>query len=258
MTPSTGFILNSLKNYGFSQEQQYWIRSKAIAKEVAAIGLLFLALQSNDMNQLIKSTGMLLALIVILPIVFKLFFKYLAPYAPDSEVGFLILIALICGVFTKKIGTYYLVGAFIAGVIAGQFKHFGKTHKSEEILKNLNMFFAFFIPFYFFKAGLSFTKEIFSIQGLIIGISFLIIFIPIRILVVHSSLKFFLKDFWKDRVEISTSLLPTLIFGLVIAGLLQENFKIDIKIISGLILYTLITSIIPAIIFKKNPPESFI
>jgi len=41
-TPSTGFILNSLKSYQFTPEQEYWIRSKAISKEIAAILILFL------------------------------------------------------------------------------------------------------------------------------------------------------------------------------------------------------------------------
>lgn len=258
MTPSTGFILNSLKNYGFTEDQQYWIRSKAIAKEIAAIALLFVALQSDSMRQFFVSTGLLIGLIVILPLLFKLFFKVIAPYAPDSEVGFLILVALVCGIFTKKIGTYYLVGAFIVGVIASQFKHFGKSQRSEEILKNLGMFFSFFIPFYFYKAGLSFSKEMFSWDGVLIGLIFLFLFIPVRVLTVHSSLRMFLREFWNDRFEISMSLLPTLIFGLVIAGILREKFQIDIKIISGLMFYTLITSIIPAIVFKKNPPESFI
>jgi Kef-type K+ transport system membrane component KefB len=258
MTPSTGFILNSLKNYGFSEEQQYWIRSKAIAKEIGAIFLLFIALQSDSLTQLGTSSGILLALICFLPIMFKLFFKFIAPYAPDSEVGFLILTALICGVLTKKIGTYYLVGAFIVGVIASEFKHFGKSEKAEPILKHLGIFFSFFIPFYFFKAGLSFTKDLFTIEGLIIGMIFLLVFIPLRIFLVYSTLRFFIKDFWKDRAEISTSLLPTLIFGLVIAGILKERFDLDPKIMSGLIVYTLFSSIIPAVVFKKTPPESFV
>ncbi|OIQ18955.1 MAG: hypothetical protein BM556_06635 [Bacteriovorax sp. MedPE-SWde] len=258
MTPSTGFILNSLKNYGFSEEQQYWIRSKAIAKEIAAIFLLFIALQSDSWSQLGTSSGILISLIVFLPFLFKLFFKFVAPYAPDSEVGFLILVALICGVLTKKIGTYYLVGAFIVGMLASEFKHLGKSHKAEEILKNLGMFFSFFIPFYFFKAGLSFTEDLFTVEGLILGMVFLLVFIPLRIAMVFSTLKFFINDFWKDRNEISTSLLPTLIFGLVIAGILKEKFNLEPRILSGLIVYTLFSSIIPAIVFKKTPPESFV
>lgn len=257
MTPSTGFILNSLKNYGFSEGQEYWIRSKAISKEISAILLLFVTLQSESLVNLGSSTMVLIALSVFLPLAYKLFFKYIAPYAKDSEVGFLILTALICGVITKKIGTYYLVGAFIVGFIASEFKHFGKSEKSEEILKNLQMFFSFFIPFYFFKAGVGFTEDLFSIKGLIIGLVFLGIFIPLRILNTYSNMKFFMKDFWPDRKEITMSLLPTLIFGLVMAQISRERFDIPLEIISGLVIYTLVASVIPAFMFKKVPPENY-
>jgi len=258
LTPSTGFILNSLRNYGFTEDQEYWIRSKAIAKEIAAIVMLFVALQSESLEQFIFSKGILIFLVLFLPVLFKFFFKVIAPYAPDSEVGFLILVALICGVITKNIGTYYLVGAFIVGVIAGQFKHFNNSHKADDILDHLRMFFSFFIPFYFYSTGLTITSDLFSIKGLALGLGFLIVFIPIRILTVFSSIKFFIKDNWKDRYPIATALLPNLIFGLVLASILRERFQIDVYIISGLIVYTILSSVIPAIVFKKTPPESFV
>lgn len=257
MTPSTGFILNSLKNYGFSERQEYWIRSKAISKEISAILLLFITLQSESLTNLGSSTLVLVALCVLLPLAYKLFFKYIAPYSKDSEVGFLILTALICGVITKKIGTYYLVGAFIVGFIATEFKHFGKSEKSEEILKNLQMFFSFFIPFYFFKAGVGFTEDLFTLEGLYIGLAFLGIFIPLRIFNTYSNMKFFMQDFWPDRKEITVSLLPTLIFGLVMAQIAKERFEVPLEIISGLVIYTLVSSVIPAFIFKKVPPENY-
>ncbi len=257
MTPSTGFILNSLKNYGFSEGQEYWIRSKAIAKEISAILLLFITLQSESVASLGSSTFVLIALSVLLPLSYKFFFKYIAPYAKDSEVGFLILTALVCGVITKKIGTYYLVGAFLVGFIASEFKHFGKSEKSEEILKNLQMFFSFFIPFYFFKAGIGFTEDLFSQKGLIIGVIFLAVFIPLRIFNTYSNMKFFMQDFWPDRKEITVSLLPTLIFGLVMAQISRERFDIPLEIVSGLVIYTLVSSVIPAFIFKKVPPEHY-
>lgn len=256
LTPSTGFILNSLKNFGFNQDQEYWIRSKAIAKEIAAIVMLFIVLQSESIEQFVISKIVLIVLILVLPILFKLFFKIIAPYAPDSEVGFLILIALICGVITKNIGTYYLVGAFIVGVIAGQFKKFSKSSNAEHILPSLRMFFSFFIPFYFYHTGLGVGLEIFSIKGIILGLVFLIIFIPIRILTVFSSIKFFIKDNWKDRYPIATALLPTLIFGLVLVSILKERFNIDSDILGGVMIYTIVSSIIPSIVFKRADAES--
>ena len=45
MTPSTGFILNSLKGFELNANQERWVRSKAISKELVAIFLLFFTLQ---------------------------------------------------------------------------------------------------------------------------------------------------------------------------------------------------------------------
>jgi len=256
-TPSTGFILNSLKNYQFTVEQQYWIRSKAISKEIAAILILFFALQSQSIQGLIVSKLVLIFLVIALPIIFKFFLKSIAPYAPDSEMSFLIIMALVCGVITKEIGTYYLVGAFIVGLVASQFRHFMDSEKSHSLLNSVTAFFSIFIPFYFFNAGLSFTNDFLTLKGLAIGILFSLVFIPIRLFLVISSIRFFLKDFWGHKRQISISLLPNLIFGLVIATILKDRFSIDPDIISGLVVYTVVTSIIPSIVFKKANPSTY-
>ncbi|MDD0852218.1 cation:proton antiporter [Halobacteriovorax sp. GB3] len=254
MTPSTGFILNSLKNYTFSAGEEYWIRSKAIAKEIVAILILFVALQSSSWQDFLVSKAVLVLLIVFLPLLFKFFLRIVAPYAPDTEVGFLILVALISGVVTKKIGTYYLVGAFIVGIVAGNFKHFISKDNHENILRSLSVFFSFFVPFYFYKAGLTITTEMFSMKGLIIGLVFLLVFLAIRVLSVFVTVKYFIPDFWKNRLSISMSLLPTLIFGLVIVSILRERFDVSPEILSGLIVYTVVSSLIPSFVFEKAPP----
>ena len=118
LTPSAGFILSSLGGYNFTDNQKFWIKIKAISKEIAAITVLFFALQINDPQSLGISILVLAALIYILPKIFKFFLKTIAPYAPGTEVSFLVLIAFTTGIITKKLGTHYLVGAFITGVVA--------------------------------------------------------------------------------------------------------------------------------------------
>ncbi|MCB0415601.1 MAG: cation:proton antiporter, partial [Bdellovibrionales bacterium] len=133
-TPSTGFILNSIDNFKFTEEQRYWIRSKAIANEILALLILFFTLRSQSFAQLGISLAAIILMIILLPIAFRLFIKTIAPFARDSEVTFMILMAFICGVVTMKLGTYYLIGAFITGVVAAQFRHFIKTENSEKML----------------------------------------------------------------------------------------------------------------------------
>ncbi len=256
-TPSTGFILNSISGFDLTQEQKYWIRSKAIAKEVLALMILFFALQSESMGQLSISLGVIIVMILVLPLAFQFFIKKIAPYAPDSEVTFMILMAFICGVVTMKLGAYYLIGAFIAGVIAAQFRHFIKTNDSEKMLYSISFFASLLIPFYFFKAGVKIDLSTVSINSLLYGVGFLVIFVPIRYLNVFVSVRFFLKDYWDSRYKISLSLMPTLIFGLVIAAILRNQFSVNIDIINGLVIYTIVASIIPSIFLKGAPRELY-
>ncbi|MCB0422804.1 MAG: cation:proton antiporter [Bdellovibrionales bacterium] len=256
-TPSTGFILNSLRGFELSETQEKWVRVTAIAKELVAIFCLFLILQTETLSGFLISMAALIAMVLLLPVVFRVFLRVVAPFAPDSEVSFLIIIALLCGVITTKIGTYYLVGAFIVGMTAGRFRHFIEHEKSQNMLYSVSFFFSFFVPFYFYNKGLSFSPEMFSWKGLLLGLTFLVVFLPLRFSTVLSSIWFFMRDVWKESVAISIPLLPTLIFGLVIAGILQERFEVPNYIISGLIVYTLGSSIIPWFFLKKAPPESY-
>lgn len=252
MTPSTGFILNSLKSYNLTEEENKWIRLKAISNEIVAILLLFFVLQSSSWNELLLSNAYLLIMILMLPLIFKLFLKFIAPYAPDSELPFLILIAFLSGIFTMKIGAYYLVGAFIAGLTAGQFKTLISSMGEHNIIPGLTTFFGFFIPFYFFSSGLSIARDFLSLEGAFLGALFIIIFIPIRYFSTFLSIRFFVKNFWGDRRSITLSLIPTLIFGLVIVSILRDRFQVDPVLLSGLVVYTIATSITPALLFRKS------
>lgn len=256
-TPSAGFILSSLKHYELSDEEVFWIKLKAISKEVAAILTLFVALQLDDIPALLKTKVIFIVLLFILPHLFKLYLKFIAPYAPKTEVSFLVIVAFLTGVLTKKLGTHYLVGAFATGVIAGQFNHFFNSEHSQRIENSLSAFYSIFVPFYFFSAGLIITKDFFITDGLMYGVGLILIFIPLRIFTVVLSIKYFIKNFWDDRLKISVSLVPNLIFGLVIIGILKDRFEVRTEILSGLAIYTLFSSIIPAVFFPKMPPEDY-
>lgn len=256
-TPSTGFILNSLNGFNFTEDQRYWIRAKAIAKEVVALIVLFFALQSSSVGELSLSLLALAVMIVVLPILFRFFLRVIAPFAPDSEVTFMILLAMLCGVITRALGTYYLIGAFIVGVTAAQFQHFISHEKSEKMFYSVGFFFAFFVPFYFFKAGLSMAQESITPMSLLWGLGFLVVFVPVRYFSILLSIRLFIHEYWKDRKEIAMSLMPTLIFGLVVASILRTRFAVDPDIVAGLVIYTLLSSAVPSLFLEKAPPEDY-
>ena len=156
-----------------------------------------------------------------------------------------------------KIGAYYLIGAFIAGVVAAQFRHFIKTENSEKMLYSIAFFSSLLIPFYFFKAGINVDLTTFTIKSLAFGVAFLIIFVPLRYGNVFLSIRLFLPECWNSRYQITLSLMPTLIFGLVIAAILRDKFGVSTDIVNGLIIYTLLSSIIPSVLLKSASPEEY-
>ncbi len=253
-TPSAGFILNSLSSFEMGGDQEYWIKSKAISKELIAIILLFFALQGGDLKSLLISSAFFVFLFLILPVLFKLFFKFVSPYAPNSEVPFLVVLSLIAGVLSKEMGAYYLVGAFVVGLVGGRFKREIFKEGEENMLHSLSSFFKTFLPFYFFYAGLGIYFNEITMEALRIGGIMILIFIPLRLLVIGSSMKFFMDKVKKDPYKISLSLMPTLIFGLVIAGILRERGGLPPVMIYALLIYTLLNSIIPSLVLTAAKP----
>jgi Kef-type K+ transport system membrane component KefB len=50
LTPSTGFILDSLPSFGLASDEEAWVKNKAIATELLALAVLFVALQSTSLR----------------------------------------------------------------------------------------------------------------------------------------------------------------------------------------------------------------
>ena len=161
-TPSTGFILDSLASLGVSDHERAWIKSKAIATELVALLVLFLALQPPGVEYMIRSTSILVAMIVLLPLLFRLFATLVLPHAPRSEFGFLLMAAVLCAVITRELGAYYLVGAFVVGVTAQRFREQLPQIASTNMLNAVEQFASFFVPFYFFHAGLGLHRDDFE------------------------------------------------------------------------------------------------
>ena len=252
-TPSAGFIMNSLHSYKIGSDLEYWVKSKAISKEFIAIVLLFFAMQGGDWQTLGVSVLFFGALIFVLPLVFKAFFKFISPIAPNSELSFLVVLSLVAGVLSKEVGAYYLVGAFIVGLVASKFKH-DFLHKEEQktLFASLSAFFSVFLPFYFFAAGLKINPSELTLDAALIALALIVFFVPIRLLLIKSSIHLFMKEMKHGSFNISLSLMPTLVFGLIISGVLYDRGHIATPYIYALILYTVFTSILPSLLFPFN------
>ena len=83
LTPSAGFILETLDASAANDRERFWIRTKVISNELLALGVLFVTLKSRTWDELALSAVALASLVVFLPWIFRLFanlssgFRYL-------------------------------------------------------------------------------------------------------------------------------------------------------------------------------------
>lgn len=254
-TPSTGFILDSLEGFGLSAEERFWVKSKAIASELVALGVLFLAIQSADFGTLLLSALALTAMVAILPPVFRVFARGIAPFAPKTEFTFLVLVALVCAFITRELGVYYLVGAFIVGVTAVRLRKDLPALSSEKLLSGVELFASFFIPFYFFRAGLHLRSEFFTWTALGVAGATLALVLPLRVARVAVHRRLALGETWREGARIGTAVIPTLVFTIVIAEILQERFDLPPHLYGALIVFTLANTLLPGLLLRMPTPE---
>lgn len=250
ITPSTGFILESLDLFGMSDGEKRWTKSKAISSELLALIVLFLALQSNSPEQLGLSILALLTLIVMLPPVFRWFAGRIAPFAPRSEFAFLLMVALVAASATRRLGVYYLVGAFVVGLAARQFRARLPAMSSERMLGAVEAFASFFVPFYFFHAGLYVSHDELNLTVLFVGIAFLLVFVPLRLgeVILHRWVA--LREPSEKSLRIGVALLPTLVFTLVIVDILRDRPGVTPTLLGALVLYTTLITLLPGLILR--------
>ena len=254
-TPSTGFILDSLDSLVQDEKDRFWIRSKAVAVEIVALALMFFTLKSTSLESLAKSTAALLLMILVLPWLFRAFARVVLPHAPKSDFAFLVIVAAACALITRNLGVYYLVGAFVVGVVAQRFRSHMPSMQSDHMLRAVEALASLLVPFYFFHAGIELRKEDFSLDALLAGLVMVAIAVPIRLVSVALHRRIALGESLGEAFRIAAPMLPTLVFTLVIAGILRDEYQIPSWLFGGLIIYAFVTTLLPAAFTRAPPPE---
>jgi len=224
LTPSTGFILESLSGLNLDENEIFWVKSKAIAGELLALLLLFMFLKSGSAGDLGTSSAVLLAIAFGLPLLFMFLGRIVIPFAPGSEFSLLIMVGLIAAYLTKQIGVYYLVGAFFTGLAARQLREKMPTLASDDNLHAVQLFASFFVPFYFFYSGMKVPQGALQWESLWIGLAITAVVLPLRVGTVALQRMHVNNDEMKSSFDVAVALVPTLIFTLVIASILHEKF----------------------------------
>lgn len=251
LTPSTGFILESLSSLGLDAQEKFWVTSKAIAGELLALLLLFVILKSDSYTSLATSSAVLLAMVFGLPLLLIFLGRLVVPYAAGSEFSLLVMVGLIAAYLTKQIGVYYLVGAFLTGLAARQLREKMPSLASDQNLHAVKLFASFFIPFYFFHSGMEVPEGALQLESLWIGLTITAIVLPLRVGTITLQRVLVHRDGLKSSFYVSVALAPTLIFTLVLARILHERYGISDTLFGGLLLYAGLSTILPSFILSK-------
>lgn len=255
LTPSTGFILESLRGYGLDPGEQYWTRAKAIGAELLALAALFATLQSTSAGRLGVATLALGAIVVLVPLAFRGFTRVVAPFAPKSEFAFLLMLAAACAYATKWLGVYYLVGAFVVGVAAQRFRHSMPDLSSERMLLAVEAFSSFFVPFYFFHAGKGLPASAFGPKAFLLGGAMLAIFLPLRVAWVALHRRVALRCSWASGFRVGVAMVPSLVFALILASILRERFAISDALWGALVVYAIGSTVLPSFFLRVPVPR---
>lgn len=247
LTPSTGFILDSLAGFGLDPEQDSWVKSKAIATELVALALLFVTVQSGAEGSLLVSTLALVAMVAALPWAFRLFARHILPWAPRSEFTFLVVVAIVCALATRRLGVYYLVGAFVVGLTALRLRQRVPELGSERLLGAVELFASFFVPFYFFQAGYGLRESDLGLRTIAAGGLLVAAVVPARVAAVALHRRLALGEQPRPSLKVAASLLPTLVFTLVLAQILRERFDLAPRLVGALAVYAIATTIAPGL-----------
>ena len=248
LTPSTGFIMDTLGQQGLDDEERFWVAAKAVAGEILALAVLFVVVQSGSGRQLAVSSLALVAMLAGLPLLFVLFGRYVLPHAPGSEFSLLVLVGLIAAYLTKQLGVYYLVGAFLTGLVARLLRERMPSLASDENLHAVRLFASFFVPFYFFHSGTRIPPEAFQWEALGLGLLLSAVVLPLRIGVQWAHRRMAVDEDAGSSLRVAITLTPTLIFTLVLAGILRERYGLSDTWYGALLVYAFLSTALPSVL----------
>jgi Kef-type K+ transport system membrane component KefB len=252
LTPSTGFILESLPRLGLDDQERFWVTSKAIGGEMLALIVLFAVLQSDSTEHLAVSSAELLAMLVGLPLLFMALGRIVIPYAPGSEFSLLVMVGLLAAYLTKQIGVYYLVGAFIAGLVARLLRERMPALASNANLNAVKLFASFFVPFYFFHNGMEVPDGALQWASLQIGLALTAAVLPLRVGLVWVQRRALVRESARNSLRVAVALAPTLIFTLVLATILRERYGLPDAWYGGLLVYAALTTMLPSLTLARS------
>lgn len=250
LTSSTGFIIDSLDRYGLEPEERFWVTNNAISGELLALAVMFVVLKATDPAGLGLATLALLATLVALPLALLALGRWLIAFSAGSEFSMLVMIGFAAAFVTDKLGVEYLLGAFLAGLVARLLEHRVPQLASHDNLRAVKLFSSFFLPFYFFARGAHVPSDALTWQALAIGVGLTVVLVPLRAASIWAKRRMLGIGDLRGSLRVAAALTPTLIFTLVLASILRGRGAISDPLFGGMLLYAALNTLLPSFVLR--------
>jgi Kef-type K+ transport system membrane component KefB len=250
LTSSTGFIVDSLDRFGLEPEERFWVTNNAISGELLALAIMFVVLNATDPVGLATATGILGLTLAGLPLLMMALARWVLPYAPGSSFSLLVMIGFAAAFVTDKLGVEYLLGAFLAGLVARLLERRVPQLASEDNQRAVKLFSSFFLPFYFFSRGANVPADALGLQALGIGVALTLVLVPLRAFAIWTKRRVLKFGDTRSSLRVAAALTPTLIFTLVLATILRARGAIPDALFGGLLLYAGLNTLLPSFVLR--------
>jgi len=250
LTSSTGFIIDSLDRFGLDEEERFWVTNNAISGELLALAIMFVVLKANAPGELAFASAQLGLTLIALPLVLLGLGRWIIPYAAGSAFSLLIMVGFAAAFVTDRLGVEYLLGAFLAGLVARLMENRVPQLASHDNMRAVKLFSSFFLPFYFFARGAHVPSEALSPEALKIGVALTVVLVPLRALAIWAKRLMLGIGNTRGSLRVAAALTPTLIFTLVLATILRERGAISDALFGGLLLYAGLNTLLPSFILR--------
>lgn len=252
VTPSAGFILDSLSKMKLLPVEKTAVGNGAIGLEVTSLLALLVVLRMDRPLEILALAAGIAAVFWLLPRLWRQLRKRFFPHVPKSEFVFIFLLAMVLSNTSKALGLYYIFGAFMTGVILGKINQDELTHETHDYVKAIELMTALFLPIYFFRAGSQIPVDSLSMRSLWVGAAMLVV-VALRIVPLLLSRVLVLRESLDSCVKVTIALGPTLVFGLVIAEMLRTQTNAPAWLSGALVVHTLLVTMIPGFILQGRP-----
>ena len=254
LTSSTGFIIDSLDRFGLEAEERFWVTNNAISGELLALAVMFVVLKATDPVGLGLATLALVGTLVALPLTLLALGRWIVPYASGSSFSLLVMIGFAAAFVTDRLGVEYLLGAFLAGLVARLLERRVPAIASPANMHAVKLFSSFFLPFYFFARGAGVPSDALSLQALAIGVGLTVVLVPLRAFAIGVKRRVLgigpKIGNTRSSLRIAAALTPTLIFTMVLAAILRTREAITDAQFGGLLLYAGLNTLLPSFVLR--------